>query len=153
MGNKDSLVITGLAASTAYDWQVAAVDSANGIIARGPFSPIATFMTTTTPLANGDGGNAADAATASNINNRITVLPNPAANYFVIEYHTSLREKVTATLIDVNGKAVWTSGLIDGVSLDGRRVGVDQLAKGIFYLKIINENGELKGTSKVIVAR
>ncbi|HYK45976.1 MAG TPA: T9SS type A sorting domain-containing protein, partial [Parafilimonas sp.] len=153
VGNKDSLAITGLTASTTYDWQVAAVDSANGIIARGPFSPIAMFITTTTPLANGNSDNSTGAATGTSFNNRITVLPNPAVNYFVIKYFASVHEKVTATLIDVNGKAVWNSGLIDGVSLDGRRVRVDQFAKGIFYLKIINENGELMATAKLVIAK
>jgi hypothetical protein len=143
-------LLTGLAASTTYDWEIAAVDSANGIIATGAFSGIVQFTTAASPLADIDNENSSRAGMDKN---SVAILPDPAVSYFVIQYKSLQREKINALLIDVNGKAVWSSGLMDGSSLNGKRVSTDQLAKGMFYLKIMNEYGELKATAKVVVTK
>ena len=54
-------------------------------------------------------------------------------------------------LYDVNGKAIWSSGLLSAESLNGKQVNVSQFSKGVFYLKITNEDGVVTGSTKVIV--
>jgi len=53
----------------------------------------------------------------------------------------------------MNGKAVWTSGTMNGVALNGKLVMVNQLDNGLYYLKIINNEGVVKATAKVSITR
>ena len=62
----------------------------------------------------------------------IMVSPNPANSFFTIHYNNSLQQKVNAQLFDVNGKTVWSSGLISGESLNGKQVHVSQFCKRCF---------------------
>jgi len=48
---------------------------------------------------------------------------------------------------------VWTSGLLYAEALHGKQVNVSQFAKGVFYLRIINENGDVSGNTKVIISK
>ena len=83
---------------------------------------------------------------------QLIVSPNPAKNYFVINYKNDVQQKINAVLYDANGKTVWSSGLINAQSLNGKQVNTSQFAKGVFYLKLINENGELIASAKIVVA-
>ncbi len=135
--------------STTYVWRVASQNRKNGIKAVGKFSDSVTFTTAA----------AITASTENNIsinNTANTVLlnasPNPAKNFFVINFKDDTRQKIYASLHDVNGKTVWSSGLINANTLNGKQVNVSQFAKGVFYLKLINENGELIGSTKIVIA-
>ncbi len=152
-GNVDSLLLTSLKANTTYTWKVATADSANGQIVQSAFSDTANFTTAASLFAgaNSDEEN----SSANGITNHGTVMisPNPATSFFVIHYNDNTPSKVNASVYDANGKAIWSSGLISANALNGKQVNVSQFAKGVFYLKIINENGELVGNAKIVVAK
>ena len=154
VGNVNFLNVTGLTANTKYEWEVAATDSANGQEANSAFTDSVLFTTSASLIA--DGNNNGEEDLSVNKNNLqsalITVSPNPASSYFVIHFNTNAQNKINAAVYNVNGKAVWTSGLINANALNGKQVNVSQFAKGVYYLKLINEHGELIGSTKVIVA-
>ena len=83
----------------------------------------------------------------------LNVSPNPAKNYFVINFKDVSQQKINAVLYDVNGKALWSSGLINANALNGKHVNTSQFAKGIFYLKLMNENGASIGATKIVIAK
>ncbi len=92
-------------------------------------------------------------ASKSLLNNPIGVAPNPVSSYFIIHYKNVAQNKINASLYDANGKAVWNSGLLDANALDGKKVNTTAFAKGVFFLKVINENGNVDGTVKVIISQ
>jgi hypothetical protein len=151
-GNPASFVLTGLAASTTYDWEIAAVDSANGIIARGAFSGIVVFATPAAFASDGTGAiDALKTAGAGRL--QLTTLPNPATSSFKIQFGSDANSKVTAVMVNLNGKSVWSSGLTDAGSLNGKVIITNQFSNGVYYLRIMNEQGELTATAKVVVAK
>ncbi len=151
-GNVASYILRGLVPSTSYDWQVAAIDSENNISAISAYTDSVTFTTTDTGLIANANNNENNLSAKGNANNFLLVSPNPARSYFIIHYNSNAQQKANATLYDVNGKAVWVSGSINANTLNGKQVMVGQFAKGIFYLKIIDENGQLVTTAKVIIS-
>ena len=56
-----------------------------------------------------------------------------------------------ATLYNVNGKPVWRSGLINANALNNKNVTAIQFAKGVYYLKLINKQDELIGSTTVLL--
>ncbi len=152
-GNVTTYLLKGLTPGTTYDWQVAAADSANGIIATGEFTDSVLFTTSTSLIA--DEGNSEEDLSINKNNlpsTLVTVAPNPAASYFVIHFNTNAQNKVNASVYNANGKAIWSSGLINANTLNGKQVNARQFAKGVFYLKITSEQGELIGSTKIIIA-
>ncbi len=92
------------------------------------------------------------------INNKLiggllSVSPNPATSFFVIHYNSKTQEKVNGILYNANGRTIWASGLINANALNDKQVNVNQFTKGVYYLKIINEKGELIGNTKIIIAK
>ncbi len=151
-GNVNYLKISALKPNTTYEWQVATADSANGMSVQSDFSSLATFTTAAALIA--DNSNSEEDLNVSNIKNNVSVgvSPNPATSFFIIHYNSSTQQKVSASVYDANGKAIWSSGLINTTALNGKQVNASQFAKGVFYLKLINENGELIGATKIVIA-
>ena len=148
-------MVKGLTASTTYEWHVATSDSANSIVATGQFSGISTF-TTASAYTEGSNDNEVSLFGKGNIkddNNSISVFPNPASNYFIIRYSSTTTENVHAILYNMSGKAVWTSGAINGSALNGQKVAVSQFASGLYYLKIMDEKGAIQSVIKVSVIK
>ena len=155
-GNVNSLSATGLTANTNYEWKVASADSANGITSTGLFADSIRFTTTnTTLIAQNSNDGSENLITKSNSigNVNILVTPNPAASYFVIRYKGDFANKANATLYDMKGIAVWTSGLINADALNNKTVNASQFSNGVFYLKITDEQGKIIGITKIIVAK
>lgn len=153
VGNVTTYNLKNLSSNTAYDWEVAAADSENAIEARSAFPDSISFTTAASLIADA-GTNEEDLSiNKTNQGALITVSPNPAVNYFVIHYNSDdAQNKVNASVYNATGKAVWNSGLINANTLNGKQVTATQFGKGIFYLKIINEQGELIGSTKIIIA-
>ena len=60
---------------------------------------------------------------------------------------------LVASLYDVNGKPVWTSGSINGDALNGKKVMVNQFGSGLYYLKITDAKGAMLGAAKVSITK
>jgi predicted secreted protein len=156
VGNVNLLKITGLKANTTYEWEVATVDSANGAEATSAFTDSVLFTTSASLIADVNNGNSEEDLSINKNNLQsaaLAVSPNPATNYFVIHFNTNSQTKVNASVYSAEGRAVWTSGLINANALNGKQVNVSQFAKGVFYLKIINEQGELIGSAKIVITK
>ncbi len=153
VGNVNSLNITGLTANTKYEWEVAATDSANGQEASSAFTDSLLFTTSASLIADNDNNEESLSINKNSLQTTlITVSPNPASSYFIIHFNLNEQNKINAAVYNANGKAAWTSGLINANALNGKQVNVNQFAKGIYYLKLMNEQGELMGSTKIIVA-
>lgn len=151
-GNVNNFKVKNLQPNTTYEWVVATADSANGITAKSAFTDSVVFTTTGAALIAGN-EMSEDDANAVNIiqSNMISVAPNPATSFFIIHYKNNVKEKVAASLYDINGKLVWTSGLINADAINGKQVATNTFGNGMYYLKIINEQGMQKGIAKLIV--
>lgn len=148
-GKVNSFVLKGLTGSASYDWRVASVDSLNGISAVSSYTNVVMFTTAASLIAD----NKDNDMSGVKQNASITVSPNPTTNYFIINFNSNLQQKLNTQLFDVNGKAVWNSGLINAESLNNKHVNVNQLGSGLYYLKIINDKSELLGVAKVLITR
>ena len=96
----------GLTPSTIYEWQISATDSLDGINAKSLYSNSVAFSTTATTFAESNAYENNDLS----VNGKqqtiyLGVYPNPASSYFTIHYNTSIKDKMNATLYDVNGKS------------------------------------------------
>lgn len=157
-GNTAFLTIKNLKASTIYNWTVAAVDTANGMSVKSSFGDTVTFKTKADAAMiadNDDDDNSENLSVAPGKLPIIglTVAPNPASSFFTIRYNSNVKDKLTATLFNMNGKAVWTSGAINAEALNNRQVNVSQLAGGLYYLRIIDAKGNIAGDIKVAVTK
>ena len=155
-GNVNNYVLKGLTASTSYDWHVAAVDSGNNMQAMSTYTDNAAFKTKSGSDFAESQLNEDDNLSIENnklLNRSLVISPNPATSYFVIHYNNTKQEKANAILYDVNGKATWVSGLINADALNGKQVNVDRFESGLYYLKIINDKGEIIGTVKVSITK
>ena len=63
------------------------------------------------------------------------VSPNPAKNNFRILLNTISANKLNAILYDVQGKAVWSSGLMNASSLNNKVINTASFTSGVYYLK------------------
>ncbi|HEX5151002.1 MAG TPA: T9SS type A sorting domain-containing protein [Parafilimonas sp.] len=155
-GTKTSLIIKQLQPSTGYQWNIAAADSANGMSVISSYSATATFTTKAEAFIaeNDNDDNPENISIKGKLPvTTLSVAPNPASNFFVIRFNNSIKDKLTASLFNASGKAVWTSGLITAEALNGKQVKVNQFAEGLYYLKVINANGIMIGSVKIVVAR
>jgi hypothetical protein len=151
VGNVNSFKAKNLNPNTTYEWIVATADSANHIVAKSAFTDSVVFTTAAGLIAENEMSE--DDASTVNITsgNMISVAPNPATNFFIIHYKNDAKEKVVASLYDIDGKLVWTSGIINADAIDGKQVVINKFGNGMYYLKIANEKGMLKGVAKLIV--
>jgi hypothetical protein len=152
-GNVNNYLLKNLAANTIYDWRVAVSDSANGITATGWYSDSITFTTPVSLIANINSNEDNLGNVSMKESNTLYTLPNPAINYFTIQYNTDKQETGNAVLLDMNGRVVWSSGRINLSLLNGKKVNTGQLLSGNFYLRIINEDEELIASAKVVITK
>ena len=144
----------GLTSSTIYEWQISATDSLDGMNAKSLYSNSVAFSTTATNFAE----NNAYENDGLSVNGKqqtiyLGVYPNPASSYFTIHYNTSIKDKMNATLYDVNGKAVWASGSLTADALNGKQVNVNQFGSGLYYLKITDSKSLVIANTKVSVTK
>lgn len=144
-------ILKDLMPATTYIWKVASQKSKNGITATSKYSDSMTFATNAALMA--DSNQPVKAETVKVGSTQLTASPNPAKNSFKIFFTSATNYKVSATLYDVNGKNVWSSGLINANDLNGKQVNVSQFAKGIFYLKLTNNENDLISSTKVVIAK
>ncbi|HVX28150.1 MAG TPA: T9SS type A sorting domain-containing protein, partial [Parafilimonas sp.] len=145
-GNVHNFVLDRLLPATTYVWRVASEKRVNGIKATGRFSDSLTFTTeAVAKMPN-------NALSITLNSNQLIVSPNPAKNYFVINFKDQIQEKVNAILYNENGKAVWNSGLVNASSLNNKTTNTTSLARGVYYLKLTDENGRIISAAKVIIA-
>ncbi len=152
-GNVAFYTLKNLAASTSYQWRVAAVDTGNGMQVISAYSAITTFKTKASALSGDDEAESMKIAGNDLNNASIVVAPNPATNYFTIKYKAAVKGKVTATLFGANGKPVWTSGALNAEALNNKQVNVSQFAGGSYFLKITDGNGNDAGTTKIFIVK
>ncbi|MBS1731606.1 MAG: T9SS type A sorting domain-containing protein, partial [Bacteroidetes bacterium] len=149
-----SFILKGLTANTTYEWQVATSDSANGIIATGVYSSIATF-TTNAVFSGANNGNEEGLQMKAIMNddiNGISVFPNPASTQVKIQMSAKITGTVDLLMKAMNGKVVWTAIHKDAASINGSTINVGNLPSGIYMLQIILQDGKVY-TTKVVVTR
>ena len=152
-GNITSFVLKQLQPNTTYDWTIATADSANGIIATGAYADSITFTTTSSLIADND-NEEDDLNVSINKNDGIiSIAPNPATSYFIINYKNNVQQKISAQLFDFNGKAVWSSGLTNTDALNGKKVTVSEFRSGLYYLKLMDAKGAIINTAKVSITK
>ena len=72
-------------------------------------------------------------------NNNISVLPNPAGSIVTISVSNAGNSELIISLMDIQGRAVYNSTDKNiGTTTYTKQVNVEQLAKGIYYIKCIN---------------
>jgi hypothetical protein len=144
-GNVNTYNLTGLTPATTYIAKVASNKTKNFIKGTSKFSESIVFTTASALTAN-------NSDKAINIGiEQLTISPNPAKNVFVIHYKNNVQQKVSATLYNENGKAVWNSGIINESSLNNKIVNATSLAKGVYYLKLMEENGKVIGNTRIVL--
>lgn len=152
-GNVSAYTLKNLSAATTYDWKVASVDSANGINTVSAYTNSTTF-TTSSALVTGNNIQAGNVVTKEiGQIGSIMVSPNPATSYFTIHYNSNTKQKINSILYDVNGKALWSSGAISADALNGKQVIIRQFENGLYFLKILDEQGVILGSIKVLIAK
>ncbi len=151
-GNVASYILTGLTPNTSYDWRVAAIDSEDGMSVISAFTSVVTFATSASLVAD-ENNNQEDVSVNNKNAGLINVSPNPVSSYFTIHHKISTQQKLTASLFDFSGKAVWSSGSINADALNGKKVIVNQFGSGLYYLKITDAQGAVLGTIKVSITK
>jgi hypothetical protein len=136
-----------------YEWKIAAGATENGIIATGAFTNIVAFTTPASFATTGTGQTDAVKIIPNDESQLIRTVPNPASSSFKIQFVSTINGTANAILTDMNGKTAWSSGPVSISSLNGRLVSTNQIKSGIYYLRIMNEDGKLNATTKVIIAK
>jgi hypothetical protein len=75
------------------------------------------------------------------------VYPNPASQFIVV-YNYAAEKTRTATLYDLNGKAVRQTTL----ALAATRINIGTLASGLYILKVIDAKNATIRVEKIIVS-
>ncbi|MBA3649168.1 MAG: fibronectin type III domain-containing protein [Chitinophagales bacterium] len=146
-GNVGSYTLKNLTPSTTYDWEVAAIDSANGINATSPYTDSVVFTTSSSFAINQSRG--ANENVYAEL--QLITVPNPAANSFRIEFNPAAESNVTAVLYNVVGKMVWSSGEVDASLLNGKIISASSFGSGLYFLRIINNKSKIISQTKVII--
>ncbi len=122
LGNKDNLILTGLAANTTYQFRLATgvgLDTVSNYVLSA-FTPIDVFTTSASLMAN---------------NYDLNISPNPANSYFIIQTNKQGSDIITASLKDASGRIFWKTSGITYTNLNNTRVNVSGLKPGLYYLE------------------
>ncbi|WP_153800024.1 T9SS type A sorting domain-containing protein [Foetidibacter luteolus] len=65
--------------------------------------------------------------------------PNPARDILTVSFGTARLKGASISITNISGKAVYLQKLNDDVNL--HRINISSLAKGIYYLQVITDNG------------
>ncbi len=95
-------------------------------------------------------GNLWQVSVAENeMNQTVSVYPNPASGEIVVQYVLSGNDDATLQISDLNGKIVQTEALDSGNSAGIVKIDVSSLTPGMYFIKV--ENGSNSGVSKIII--
>ena len=153
-GNKGSINLSGLAAKTKYQFEVASVDTLHKITATSKFSAIDSFVTAATAVITSNENTTSEKALVGRVTpneNSVSVYPNPtSANFKILIKNTSFR---FASLKTIDGKEVWRESnselLAKGSELN---VNVGNLPAGLYILELRDTNNNAV-TKKVMIAK
>lgn len=148
-GNVASYALTGLVASTTYDWEVASVDSANNQTATSDYTDSTVFSTPASFIAGLNNSSDLSKTNSENNNAQVLLYPNPATTKFRVQWNTN--ENVSIALKDMNGKTVWQSSNANSLK-PGMDVDVSKYPNGIYYLQITDTKNNTT-TRKVVISR
>jgi hypothetical protein len=83
--------------------------------------------------------------------NSIKVYPNPAKDQFTIKgLLDNPDEKYQATITDINGRRIWTQSINSSNGSANQTIYVEKFPVGFYFLAIINKDGEIVLTEKII---
>ena len=130
--NNSAYTISGLTASTTYEWMVAHVVDTAGEKATGSYSGIVSF--TTKPLKLGDVETTAIEA--------LVVFPNPASEMATITYTSNYEGALTFKFFDAAGRSIetWTIQSAEGEYT--RELNLVNLAPGVYYVRVTGGNAD-----------
>jgi len=78
-----------------------------------------------------------NAVTEINDDNFIFIYPNPATNYFNVDFKNGFNENIDIQIYDVIGKMVLNQSV---ASKNPMRINVENLKNGVYYVKVIQHN-------------
>lgn len=143
-----SYTAKNLTPSANYEWQVAAVDSANGVSGTGNYAGLGAFTT-----AAGFTNNIIAKNTVNENNNRLVVYPNPVKTFFSIQFNSAKQdERISVTIKNINGNVVWSAGNTNSAALVNTKVDASKFANGIYILQINDAGNKPVATQKIIIA-
>ncbi len=130
--NNSAYTISGLTASTTYEWMVAHVVDTTGEKATSSYSAIVTF--TTKPLKFGESD--------TDAMEDLAVFPNPANETTTITYTGNYEGTVTFKFFDAIGRSIetWTIQSAEGIYT--RELNLNSLAPGIYYVRVSGGNAD-----------
>ena len=82
---------------------------------------------------------------AQGINLVLSAYPNPAIDYVILKVENYKTENLTYHLYDIGGKLIESRKIVSSIET----IGVENLQSAIYFLKVINNNTEVK-TFKII---
>jgi hypothetical protein len=84
-----------------------------------------------------------------NIENTISITPNPSNGVFVVSYGLSQKKKVELEIIDVSGKRIYKKKFQDGADTNAHEISLKNISDGMYSLLI--KAGEQIHTERLIL--
>ena len=133
-----STSISGLNNNTTYEWRVSA-DCSDA-------SAICSFI-----AGNSGSGACGNGRFSGEATNDLTLFPNPATNWLMVEINSLSTEKRYLNVIDTNGKTL-KQYTVDSET-DQLELNVADLASGLYLVRIMDKDGEMKEARKFLIHR
>jgi hypothetical protein len=136
-GGATNVTLTGLAASTTYQWQVRTI--CNGV--AGAYSSSVLFTTLAQRTA---------AITETNLLHDVLVYPNPAHSIVTLQFDADAAADGLLHMYDIAGREVRTEELLILAGKNSMEFGIENLPRGI-YLLVVQGNGHSAARVKLVV--
>ena len=130
-----SLSLTGLSASTAYDWRISTtcLDGSSSAAAQSQFT---TTGGTQTRIASTDGTAPKSTEQTAKLKTGITLYPNPVGDRLTIISTDAIR---TVRLVSVSGQML---GMHNGMNKLTMELPVARLVQGVYLVQVTTRNGQ-----------
>ncbi|MEZ4827511.1 MAG: T9SS type A sorting domain-containing protein [Bacteroidia bacterium] len=79
----------------------------------------------------------------SDVSGNLKVVPNPASDIAWLMYDTPMGGNVSVSMIDVNGREVYSMKDIATTGINRYELPVGNLASGIYFIRLTNEKGAI----------
>lgn len=129
--DKGFYTLSGLTASTTYEWQIAHVDTGNLQTAVSAYAGIATFTTAALKLE----------AVNEELQAELNIYPNPTTALLHINFENAVAGTLTIRLVDVTGRTALISHQQFAGGTFSTDLDLSALANGMYTLQVITADG------------